>query len=107
MGNLEYNSSRPAIEIDRLIRGCNPSPTAWTTVSTGADDPAERFRVGYARVADDTGLAPGEVRAEKRRVLVGTGSTALELVRVQPQGKKEMAGADWGRGLHDASARFA
>ena len=46
-------------------------------------------------------------RVEKRRILVGTGTTALELVRVQPQGKKEMAGADWGRGLRDAAVRFA
>ena len=33
-----------------------------------------------------------------------TGTTALELVRVQPQGKKEMAGADWGRGLRGGGA---
>ena len=30
---------------------------------------------------------------------IGTGSKAIELVTVQPQGKKPMAGADWARGV--------
>lgn len=94
-----------ATTLDRLIRGCSPEPMAWTTLRQ-AQGAGERFKVALARPTDEVGLAPGEVRAEKRRVLVGTGTTALELVRVQPQGKKEMAGADWGRGLH-GEARFA
>lgn len=93
--------TRQADEIDRLVRGCSPEPMAWTTIGD------ERFKVAFGRPTDEAGLAPGEVRVEKRRVLVGTGTTALELVRVQPQGKKEMAGADWGRGLRDAAVRFA
>lgn len=92
--------SLDATTLDRLIRGCSPEPMAWTTLAD------ERFKVALARPIDEVGLPPGEVRVERRRVLVGTGTTALELVRVQPQGKKEMAGADWGRGLH-GEARFA
>ncbi len=91
----------PADHLDRLIRGCSPEPMAWTTPGD------ERFKIALGRPTGEAGLAPGEVRAEKRRVLVGTGTTALELVRVQPQGKKEMAGADWGRGLHGVEAWFA
>lgn len=90
--------TRPAHELDRLIRGCSPDPAAWTTLG------GERVKVGYARPSDEPGLAPGQLRAEKRRLLVGTGTTALELVRVQPTGRKEMAGADWGRGLRGAVA---
>ena len=102
---LDWTS--PADQLDRLIRGCSPEPMAWTTLRQAQGTEGERFKVALARATDETGLAPGEVRAEKRRVLVGTGTTALELVRVQPQGKKEMAGADWGRGLHGAEARFS
>lgn len=93
--------TRPADELDRLIRGCSPEPMAWTMQGD------ERFKVALGRPTDEAGLAPGQVRAEKRRVLVGTGTTALELVRVQPQGKKEMAGADWGRGLRDEQVWLA
>lgn len=102
--------SADAVTIDRLVRGCSPEPTAWTTLvtpDTPAGGPGERFRIALGRVTDVAGLPPGDVRAEKRRVLVGTGTTALELVRVQPQGKKEMAGADWGRGLRGADVRLA
>ena len=85
--------TRPAIELARLVRANNPSPMAWTELD------GERFRVLLARPADASGLAPGEVRAEKRRVVVGTGSGDLELLQVQPAGRKVLAGADWGRGL--------
>lgn len=95
----------PAVELDRLIRGCSPEPMAWTTWA------GDRFKVALARVAEvdpgSTPLVPGQVRAEKRRLLVGTGTTPLELVRVQPQGKAVMDGADWGRGLRGADVRFA
>jgi methionyl-tRNA formyltransferase len=33
------------------------------------------------------------------RVLVGTSSTPLELLRVQPAGKTAMRAADWWRGI--------
>ncbi len=91
-----------AVALDRLVRGCSPEPMAWTTFG------GERFRVARTRVTDEAGLAPGEVRAERRRVLTGTGTTAVELVTVQPQGRPAMGGADWGRGLRAADgARFA
>ena len=91
-----------AVALDRLVRGCSPEPMAWTTLG------GERFRVARTRVTDEAGLAPGEVRPERRRVLAGTGTTAVELVTVQPQGRAAMGGADWGRGLRAADgARFA
>lgn len=96
----ELDWRRPAIDLDRLIRGCSPEPMAWTTLD------GQRFTVALARPVDVGDLAPGEIRAEKRRVLAGTGAGALELLRVQPQGRKEMAGADWGRGLHGSGRGF-
>ncbi|MFT3874854.1 MAG: methionyl-tRNA formyltransferase [Propioniciclava sp.] len=101
-----------AVTLDRIVRGCSPEPMAWTTQTTsvataGGEATAERFKIALTRVTDVDGLAPGDVRAEKRRLLAGTGTTALELVRVQPQGKKEMPGADWARGLRGAEIRFA
>ena len=38
-------------------------------------------------------------RRPSRAWKVGTGSKAVELVTVQPQGKKPMAAADWARGV--------
>lgn len=84
---------RSAIEIDRQIRACSPAPVAWTTYR------GERFKVWSGRAQAGTVLAPGAIDAGRRTVNVGTGRGVLELIRVQPAGKRPMAAADWGRGI--------
>lgn len=84
----------PALAVDRLVRGCTPAPGAWTTLPDGA-------RLGLGPVAprpDVTDLAPGEVRALKKEVLVGTATHAVQLGDVTPVGKRPMPAADWARG---------
>lgn len=88
---------RPASELARLIAATSPTPGAWTTYR------GERFKVLRARVADsaqpDGGpLAPGQLWANRRRLLAGTGRGNLELLQVQGFGRRPMSGADWARG---------
>jgi methionyl-tRNA formyltransferase len=90
--DAELDLKAPAQRVDRLVRGCNPAPGAWTTFR------GERLKVLAVRLVDDE-LEPGSLQATKSSVLVGTGSKAVELVTVQPQGKKPMAAADWARGV--------
>ncbi len=86
--------SAPAQRVDRLVRGCHPAPGAWTTFR------GERLKVVAARpLPEANSLDPGEIRAGKHAVEVGTGSHPVELVTVQPQGKKPMPAADWARGV--------
>ncbi|QNE78484.1 methionyl-tRNA formyltransferase [Streptomyces finlayi] len=86
--------SAPALRVDRVIRGCTPAPGAWTLFR------GERLKlIQAAPVLDRTDLAPGELSVAKNNVYVGTGSHAVELLWVQPQGKKPMKGADWARGV--------
>ena len=88
---------QPALAIRRRINGVTPEPGAWT-LWDGA-----RFKISAAALRPDvTDLRPGQVRFSgggTAAALVGTGSHALELLRVQPAGKKMMPGADWARGL--------
>lgn len=87
----------PALRVDRVVRGCTPAPGAWSVFR------GERLKIIQAAlVADRTDLAPGELAAAKNNVYVGTGSHAVELLWVQPQGKKPMRGADWARGVRIA-----
>ncbi|PFG16708.1 methionyl-tRNA formyltransferase [Propionicimonas paludicola] len=86
----------PAEALARVIRANNPSPIAWTTLN------GERFRVLRARPVEGA-AEPGVVEATKNSVLVGTGAGLLELVEVQPAGKRVLAAADWARGLRQAS----
>ncbi len=103
----------PALAVDRHIRGCTPSPGAWTTfrgerlkihpVTLATNVPLIDGEVGAPEV-----LAPGEVAATKRAVRVGTASGVVLLGEVQPQGKRPMDGADWARGVRiEPGEKFA
>lgn len=111
--------SRPALAVDRHIRGCTPSPGAWTTFR------GQRLKIHPVTVASDEAiiggeevpapgvlgtevLEPGQVVATKRSVRVGTASGAVLLGSVQPPGKKPMAAPDWARGMRiQQGERFA
>ena len=56
-------------------------------------------RVMSARFAEGQKLAPGQVVAQKKRVLLGCADGALEVLSVKPDGKKEMPAASWAAGL--------
>lgn len=100
--------SRTAIELDRLIRGCTPAPGAWALFRE------ERFKVITARPTsvdqipgDMPGEAlPGQLVVSKKSVHVGTREGLLELVQIQPQGKKPMRAADWARGVQFAEGEL-
>jgi methionyl-tRNA formyltransferase len=84
----------PALAVDRLVRGCTPAPGAWTVLPDGT-------RLGLGPVSprpEVTDLRPGEVRALKHEVLVGTATHAVALGDVRPVGKKAMPAPDWARG---------
>ncbi|MCA1190388.1 methionyl-tRNA formyltransferase [Saccharopolyspora sp. 6T] len=82
----------PALAVDRLIRSVTPDPGAWAWFRD------ERFKLGPVTRTEETGLAPGEIDVQRRRVLVGTATEAVQLGEVQAQGKKRMAATDWARG---------
>ncbi|RAS62341.1 methionyl-tRNA formyltransferase [Lentzea atacamensis] len=83
----------PAVAVDRLARAVTPEPGAW------AEFRGERLKLGPVTPVDDVTLPAGEVLVERKRVLVGTATTAVALGEVQAQGKKRMAATDWARGV--------
>lgn len=90
---LDWTRSAPALH--NQIRGCSPHPGAWTTYA------GDRFKILATRPATATDLAPGQLHPTRSSVLVGTGAGTLELLTVQPLGKRPMAASDWARGLRD------
>lgn len=92
--DAQVDWTAPAMRVDRVVRGCTPAPGAWTTFR------GERLKLRPVQLERGRdGLAPGEVVVEKSGVRVGTGSHAVVLGEVQPQGKKAMPAADWARGV--------
>ncbi|MCL2068299.1 MAG: methionyl-tRNA formyltransferase [Oscillospiraceae bacterium] len=78
------NFTKPAHEICNLVRGLNPSPLAFTRFSGG------RLCVLCAKpAAGMQGCIPGEV-LDAKRLIVACGGGAVELLAVQPEGKRPM-----------------
>ena len=87
--------SEPAAAVDRQVRACTPFPGAWTTYED------ERVKVGPVTPVE-ADLAPGILEVTKSAVLVGTAGGAVRLGDVKPHGRRQMAAADWARGVHFA-----
>ncbi|MEV8425121.1 methionyl-tRNA formyltransferase [Streptomyces niveus] len=95
--DAQVDWTAPALRVDRVVRGCTPAPGAWTLFR------GERLKlIQVAPATDRTDLAPGEPAVGKNSVHIGTGSYGVELLWVQPQGKKPMRAADWARGVRIA-----
>ncbi len=99
--------SRDAAAIHNHVRGLAPYPSAWSHLSLQAegDDTGTVKIIKTAHATAETGLKlkPGELALCGKRAYAGTGDgKVLELVTVQPAGKKPMGGADFLRGLRIA-----
>jgi methionyl-tRNA formyltransferase len=82
----------PALAVDRLVRSVTPEPGAW------AEFRGERVKLGPVLPVEGDPLPAGEIRVERRQVLVGTATAPVRLGDVQAPGKKRMAATDWARG---------
>lgn len=93
LDDARLDFTEPADRVHARLRGVTPEPGAFALLD------GERFKVLAARRADgESPLPPGRLEARDRRIVVGTATEPLELVTVQPAGKRAMAAADWMRG---------
>ena len=92
MGAIRFDE--PAVRIERLIRGLNPWPSAYTRFR------GKTLKIWKAAVSDQAyDRAPGEVAAvSKTDFTVQTGEGALIIQEVQMEGKKRMAAEAFLRG---------
>ncbi|MBF4549085.1 methionyl-tRNA formyltransferase [Pseudoclavibacter sp. VKM Ac-2888] len=90
----------PLVSVDAHIRGVTPEPGAVAHVD---GQPLRILRIARPSEAIDAPpLAPGQLAVVGQDVFVGTGTQPLQLVTVQPAGKKPMPARDWLRGRRDA-----
>jgi methionyl-tRNA formyltransferase len=82
--------SRPAREIDCMIRGLSPAPGAWLELPGGV-----RAKALMSRLGQGAG-APGEALDDS--LLIACGEGAVRLLRVQRQGRAALEAPDFLRG---------
>lgn len=101
MGNLDF--TRPAEELERLVRGLNPWPSAYTFLQ------GKTLKVWKCFVEEqDSSAEPGTVvLADKTGIHVACGKDTLVLTEIQLEGKKRMDTEAFLRGYKiEAGIRF-
>lgn len=83
MGKVQWNQS--AVTIERLIRGLNPWPSAYTKLKD------KTLKIWKAKVLEDREGTPGEIiEVTKDSFIVATGKGSLAIEELQLEGKKRM-----------------
>lgn len=92
MGEIDWTME--AERIERLIRGLNPWPSAYTSLK------GKTVKIWAADVeAGETTGNPGRITVLKERILVETGKDFLAVTELQLEGKKRMDAAAFLRGF--------
>ncbi|MFM5951768.1 MAG: methionyl-tRNA formyltransferase, partial [Micrococcales bacterium] len=86
--------STSAMQVERKVLAMNPEPGAWTTYNGNS------VKIHSAlEVVRGEGGAAGTVKFENGKVLVDTAAGTIELLEVQPAGKKAMPAKEWAKGV--------
>ncbi len=84
MGSIDFNKA--AVEIERLIRGLNPWPCAFTKIDGKG---VKLFKAQVCPIGE--GAKPGEiVEVTKKTFTIACGRDGLIIKNLQPEGKKPM-----------------
>ncbi len=96
MGDLDW--TRPAEELERLIRGLNPWPSAYTKMD------GKTLKIWKAQVLEEEreeDYMPGTILlTEQQEFMVQTGKGILKITELQLEGKKRMDTSSFLRGYH-------
>lgn len=96
--NCRIDWRKDTAGIHNLVRGLAPYPAAWTTLVNGNE--TIDIKILETRPAGSPGSGEhGTVEAGKDCLRVKTGDGVLEIVQLQPQGKRKMNASDYLRGL--------
>jgi methionyl-tRNA formyltransferase len=86
MGDIDFTKS--ATEIERLIRGLNPWPCAYTKIDGKG---VKIFKADVKALSEEEKYNPGEIiEVTKKTFTIACGKDALVIRNLQPEGKKPM-----------------
>ena len=99
MGHIDW--TKDAVSIERLVRGLNPWPSAYTLYA------GKTMKIWSAEVTDLPGeRAPGKIHVTKDRLFLETGEGVLDVKELQLEGKKRMDTASFLRGFQMEDGSF-
>lgn len=107
-GHIVWNNS--AETIHNLVRGLSPVPCAWSVLNTGDTTPPVEIKIiKTALTSQASESEPGTVTIDKSRMFVDTATNKIEILELQPSGKKRMTADAYLRGARniDTSWHFS
>ncbi|MBO4379659.1 MAG: methionyl-tRNA formyltransferase [Muribaculaceae bacterium] len=81
--------TKPAVEIHNLVRGLSPYPAAWTEID------GDTLKIYATRLTVVAASSIGKIVIEGKKMFVGTCDNLLEILELQPSGKKRMKAVDF------------
>lgn len=96
---IDWN--RTAEEIHNHVRGLSPYPAAWTVIEDESGKILE-CKIFSSKLTEESckGNATGSLRVDGDRLYVATTDCWIEIMSLQPAGKKRMDTASFLRGYH-------
>lgn len=83
----------PGEQIEREIRAYQPWPKSYTKIGEGLS-----IIILKSQLYEGLKLNPGEIKIDSGRLIIGTKTSPLEILEVQPYGKNKMSASDFLRG---------
>lgn len=102
---IDWN--RSARQVHNHVRGLSPYPGAWTTIAMQGSEPSD-IKILATKTVDETAChtKPGHIVIDNQRLIVECATGSLEILEVQPTGKRRMPASDWLRGARISEADF-
>lgn len=87
--NTRIDWSLPGKDINQLIRGLNPYPSAWTTLhNEGEELKVKIYDTQF--IKEEHNLTPGAIETTKKEIRVATSDGYIDITEIQLPGKRRM-----------------
>lgn len=83
-----------AINVHNFIRGLSPVPAAYTTHN------GKMYKILKSALTEQKSSIPGKLNIEGKKLLVNTSDFDIEILKIQPEGKKPMSASDFINGMN-------
>lgn len=103
--DCQINWNEPALKVHNLIRGLSPYPGAFSSMHT-TNGTIEVKIIRSAIASFEAILMPGETAIRDNRLYAACAGGFIEILQLQPAGKKAMETPDFLRGLRSTQIRF-
>ncbi len=93
----------PAEKVVNFIRGLSSIPGAFTIFR---DKRVKVFRGRKSDILSDSKLSPGQILEDRHKLLIQTAKDMVEILEIQPEGRKKMSGDQFLRGYQPRKEEF-